>query len=191
MYCNSIVNGYNTAPPCLEAGHTCYKAANSTSRGQMAKIIVKAFDFPIDTTGGPHFTDVPVGSTFYTFIETGRNRNLFSGYPDGTYKPDALITRGQIAKIAVNAAIDANPADWTLENPATNTFEDVPVGSTFFQWIETAHSHSVIEGYLCGTAPAGPCVAPGNKPYFLPSANATRAQIAKIVFLTVNYHSNR
>lgn len=151
----------------------------------MAKIIVLAFDFAIDTTGGPHFNDVAVGSTFYDYIETGRSLNLFTGYDDGTYRPNNSVTRGQIAKIVVNAAILADPANWTLQNPSTNTFEDVPVGSTFFTYVETAYQHNVIDGYPCGTLPGGPCVPPGNKPYFIPGANATRAQISKVTYLAV------
>ena len=41
------------------------------------------------------------------------------------------------------------------------------------------------------TAPAGPCVAPGNRPYFLQNTNATRGQIAKIVYLSITGPSLR
>lgn len=153
----------------------------------MAKIVVGAFNFPIDLTGAPHFADVAPGSTFYEYVETGVNRGVFNGYGDGTYRPDNLVTRGQIAKILVNGAIITDPAHWTLENPPTNTFQDVTTDSTFFRWIETAASHGAIQGYPCGTPPAGGCVAPDNKPYFVPGNDATRAQIAKITYLTVTY----
>lgn len=199
MYCNGIVSGYNTVPPCLTPGRTCFKPQNPTTRGQMAKIVTLAFEFPTDTTGGPHFEDVPSGHTFYSYAETAFNLGLVVGYPCGGagepcgagnkpyYRPNVSVTRGQIAKIVVSGAILADPGNWTLENPPTNTFEDVGVGSTFFRYIETAYSHGVIEGYPCGTAPAGVCVPPDNKPYFLPSAIATRAQISKIVYLSANY----
>ena len=191
MYCNGIVSGYITTPPCDAGQVPCFKPGNPTTRGQMAKIVVLAFRFPIDTTGGPHFSDVPPGHTFYDYIETGRNLGLFTGYADGTYRPNVHVTRGQIAKIVVNAAIMADPANWTLEDPPTNTFQDVPVGSTFFRWIETAYSHHILSGYPCGVSPTLPCVPPGNKPYFIPGADATRAQISKIVFLAVNYPPQR
>lgn len=187
MWCNNIVSGYNTVPPCATPGSICYKPANFTTRGQMAKIVVLAFNFAIDTSGGPHFSDVLPGSTFYPYVETGKNLGLLTGYPDGTYWPDAYVTRGQIAKLVVNAAIMADPAHWTLESPSINTLEDVPAGSTFYQYVETAYSHGVIEGYPCGIAPGGPCVPPHNRPYFLPGDNATRAQISKVVYLASNY----
>jgi len=36
-------------------------------------------------------------------------------------------------------------------------------------------------GYSCGQEPSEPCIAPDNRPYFRPFANATRGQLAKIV----------
>jgi hypothetical protein len=60
---------------------------------------------------------------------------------------------------------------WTLLNPATPTFTDVPHGSTFYQYIETAYCHEIISGYADGT--------------FRPGNDATRAQIAKIASLAI------
>ena len=203
MYCNGVVSGYNTNPPC-NTGIPCFRPNDFTTRGQMAKIVVLAFDFPINTVGGPHFQDVGTDHTFYPYAETAFNLGLVGGYacggpgepcvPPGNlpyYRPGNNVTRGQIAKIVVNAAIIADPAHWTLLNPSTNSFEDVPVGSTFFQHVETAYAHNIVSGYPCGIAPAGPCVPPGNKPYYLPSENATRAQISKVTFLAVTYPPQR
>jgi len=77
--------------------------------------------------------------------------------------------RRDVDLLRKRVAIIADPANWTLENPSNNQFEDVPVGSTYFQVIQTAVSHGVLVGYPCGAAPAGPCVPPANKPYFLPA----------------------
>jgi hypothetical protein len=190
MFCRGVINGYNTVPPCVNEGATCFKPQNYTTRGQVAKIVVLAFGFPIDVTGGPHFWDVPQGSTFYDYIETARNLSLISGYADGSFRPGNNVTRAQVAKIAVLAAIHADPVHWTLLNPADNTFEDVVQGSTFYQYVETAAAHGVLAGYPCGIAPAGPC-GPQNKPYFLPENNATRAQISKIVYIAATSQLRR
>ena len=99
--------------------------------------------------------------------------------------------RGQIAKIIVLSAVHADPTHWALENPPTATFQDVAVGSTFFTFVQTAVSHGVLSGYSCGAAPAGPCVPPGNKPYFLPVNNATRAQVSKITYLASTFGRSR
>jgi hypothetical protein len=59
-------------------------------------------------------------------------------------------------------------------------FEDVPVGSTFFDFVGRLAGRGYISGYPCG-GPGEPCNPPGNLPYFRPNANATRGQISKIV----------
>jgi hypothetical protein len=65
-------------------------------------------------TGGPTpvpsptpcsgFSDVPSGSTFYSHVTCLVDRSIISGYSDCTFRPQNLITRGQIAKIVSNAA---------------------------------------------------------------------------------------
>ncbi len=138
----------------------------NTTRGQLTKIVVLGFNLPINTAGGPHFSDVPPSDGFYPFIETAANRGIVSGYNDGTFRAGTFVTRGQLTKIVVGAAA------WTLSRPATARFSDVPVGSTFFPYVETAYCHAVLDGYNDGT--------------FLPNNNAFRGQVAKIVYLGLN-----
>jgi S-layer homology domain len=190
LYCHSVIIGYSTNPPCV-TGLPCFNPGGTTTRGQIAKIITLGFGLPVNTSGGPHFSDVQPGSTFYTYIETLYNLGILDGYADGTFRVGAPVTRGQIAKIAVNAAIISDPQHWVLLGPPTNTFEDVPVGSTYFRYIETAVVHRVLSGYPCGTSPAGPCAPPLNRPYFLPDTYSSRAQITKIVFLAITYPALR
>jgi len=82
------------------------------------------------------------------------------------------VTHGQLSKIISNAA--------GLNDPqTTRTFDDVPLGSTFFDYIGRLASRGLINGYPCG-GPGEPCNPPGNLPYFRPN-NATRGQTSKIV----------
>jgi hypothetical protein len=118
------------------------------------------------------FTDVPVGSTFYEFIRCLACTGIINGYPDGTFKPNNNVTRGQLSKIVSNSA--------GFSDPATQMFEDVAPGSTFFDFIGRLAVRGYISGYACGGI-GEPCVPPGNLPYFRPNANATRGQISKIV----------
>jgi hypothetical protein len=93
-YNRGIVSGYADNP---------FRWGNDVTRGQLSKIIVEAEGWEIDTTGGPHFSDVPSDHTFYAYIETAYNRQIISGYGDGTFRPGASATRGQISKIVYNA----------------------------------------------------------------------------------------
>ena len=102
---------------------------------------------------------------------------MISGYPDGTFRPGDYATRGQTCKIITNAAEITYPIP-----PDTQTFEDVPPGSTFWLNIEQAVLLGHVRGYPCDQRPDEPCVPPLNRPYFRPGANATRAQVTSIAY---------
>jgi hypothetical protein len=129
------------------------------------------------------FNDVPVGSTFYTWIRCLACRGIVGGYPCGGpgepcpgayYRPNNNVTRGQTSKIISESAGFADPVPSTQQ-----TFQDVPPGSTFHVWIERLSTRGIISGYPCG-GPFEPCVAPTNRPYFRPNNNVTRGQLSKI-----------
>jgi S-layer homology domain len=127
---------------------------------------------PVPTSCSIQFSDVPPGSTFYDYIHCLACRSIINGYPDGTFKPNANVTRGQLSKIVSNAAGFG-------DSQATQMFQDVPVGSTYQVYIGRLASRGYIGGYACGGA-GEQCVPPANLPYFRPNANATRGQISKI-----------
>jgi hypothetical protein len=101
-----------------------------------------------------------------------------SGYSDGTFRPDNLVTRGQLAKIVSNAG-NFN------EDPGPQLFQDVPPDHAFYYWINRLTMRGYMSGYTCGS-PGEPCV--NNRPYFRPYNNATRAQTSKIVSNAARYN---
>ncbi|MGA7731339.1 MAG: RHS repeat-associated core domain-containing protein [Chloroflexia bacterium] len=189
LACYGIVNGYpcgGPGEPCVPPGNLPYfRPGANITRGQLSKIISisAAFDDVIPPNQQT-FVDVPVGSTFYIWIEQLAGRGAIVGYPCGGpgepcpgnyFRPNASTTRGQIAKINTVAAQITDPV-----GGGQQTFEDVPVGSTFYVWIEQMAGRGIINGYPCG-GPGEPCVPPGNRPYFRPGGTATRGQLSKIV----------
>lgn len=156
LACAEVISGYRNGT---------FRPYQDTTRGQLAKIVVGATGWVSDTSGGPHFGDVPPTHPFYASVETAYHHGVISGYRDGTFRPAAPITRGQLAKILVAA----NGATGDL--PGAPHFRDVPSAHPFYTAVETAYATNLITGYGCGTG----CRE------FRVSANATRAQIAKIV----------
>jgi hypothetical protein len=152
LYCQGVVSGYEYE----------FRPYNNTTRGQLCKIVVLGFNIPLNTNGGPHFSDVPLTDPFYAYIETAFNGNIVSGYSDGTFRPANNVTRAQLCKIAVTAA------GWPDYTPSTPTFSDVPASNPFYVYIETAYCHGIISGYSDGT--------------FRPGNYAIRGQICKIVY---------
>jgi hypothetical protein len=142
-----------------------YRPYNNTTRGQLAKLVVLGENWTIDTTGGPHFSDVPPSNPFYPVIETAYHHNVLSGYADGTFRWGNNITRAQLSKIIVLAR------GWAINTSGGPHFSDVPTSDPFYDFIETAFNHNVISGYAGGTFRSG--------------NNAIRGQIAKIMYLAL------
>lgn len=120
------------------------------------------------------FTDVPTGHWAVNDINKLAMQGIVSGsaQSDSTvnFRPAGTAFRSHLSKMVALAA------GWSLDDPSTPTFNDVPRGHTFYRYIETAASHGVISGYNCG-GPAEPC--PGR--YFRPNNEVTRAQTAKMI----------
>jgi hypothetical protein len=75
-----------------------FRPGNNVTRSQSTKMVVTAFGWAIDTSGGPHFVDVPPSDPFYGFVETAFNRGIVSGYGN-TFRPGLNVTRAQISKM--------------------------------------------------------------------------------------------
>jgi plastocyanin len=143
---------------------------------------------PTATNTAVNFQDVPPSNTFYPYVSCLARIGIVQGYPcggegepcgttgDPYFRPNAYVTRGQIAKIVAESAF----FDQQIP-PDRQTFEDVPYGSTFWVYIERLAETNLIGGYQCGINPAEPCVPPGDRPYFRPNAGATRGQLTKIL----------
>jgi hypothetical protein len=140
-----------------------FRPYNNVTRAQVAKIVVLAFGFQLKAADTQRFSDVPTSDVFASYIETAYAHNLISGYEDGTFRPTNNVTRGQLAKIIVEAA------GIKLVNPATPSFSDVPVDSTFFRYVETAKARGLMNGFPDGTFQAG--------------AEANRGQVSKVAKL--------
>jgi hypothetical protein len=178
LACHGVISGY--------ADGTFRPYANTT-RGQMVKIVVNAFNTPGYSPPNTNtFADVLPSNPFFVFIEAAAHANIVSGYACGGpgepcdaqnrpyFRPFADVTRGQLSKIVVTAA------SFTVINPASATFADVFPNTAFYTFVETAYAHQLISGYSCGGA-GEPCDGQ-NRPYFRQYNNATRGQIAKIVY---------
>jgi hypothetical protein len=127
---------------------------------------------PTPTACSLTFSDVRPGSTFYPFVQCLACREIVSGYPDNTFRPSNPVTRGQLSKIVSNSAGFNDP-------PGAQIFEDVPPGSTFYEWVQRLASRGYMSGYPCGGV-GEPCGS-ANLSYFRPNSGATRGQAAKII----------
>jgi hypothetical protein len=118
---------------------------------------------------GQSFTDVPLTSGSYSFVETLLHRGVTAGCGPSLYCPAASTTREQMAVfllLAKEAAEYAPPAC------TTPVFADVPASSPFCPWVEELARRSVTGG--CGG---------GN---YCPSAAVSREQMSVFLLRTLD-----
>lgn len=155
-----ITSGCSSTPPrfCPEDGLT---------RGGAAKFIIRAMgEDPYYTDGIWPFSDVSPSHTFYNFIRRLKEWGITTGYSDGTYKPDANITRGEMAKFIVQGLESRGV---TCQYGQSQAFSDVPPSHTFYDEIQCLKELGISSGFSDGT--------------FRPDDQLTRAGAAKFVYL--------
>jgi hypothetical protein len=97
------------------------------------------------------FRDVPCDYWALAYILACYNAGLVSGYGDYTYRPEQVVTRGQMA-VYVSRALAGGDA-YVPTGPATATFPDVPTGYWAFRYVEYCHDRGVVGGYADGYRP--------------------------------------
>lgn len=111
------------------------------------------------------FTDVKETNSHYQNILALQEAGVIKGYSDGTFKPGHAVTRGQAAKMLVNA--------FELEKGTAGTpFTDVASSNEYHDAIQTLASQGFIKGYSDGT--------------FKPNQPITRGQFSKILTKILN-----
>jgi predicted amidohydrolase YtcJ len=111
--------------------------------------------------GASTWTDLPTSVLDGYDITAEQVAEISSGYPDGTWKPFAGITRAQFVKMAVTAF------SVELATPAAPSFSDVPPGDYYYSYIEGAAAAGLVTGVGGGL--------------FTPGATITREQAIAII----------
>ncbi len=158
LYYLGIVNGFNDG---------LYHPEKEITRGEMAKMISRAFEIPTDTSCTP-FPDVDSSNVFYGEIMTLKCKNIIKGFNDGTYRSGDPVTRGQASSYVVNTMMYKGV---TVGNYG-QYFPDVPDNNVFSGYINYLANQSVNNDKLvCG-------YTNGN---YYPDRNLTRGEMAKII----------
>ena len=115
----------------------------------------------------------------------GRTQNAGGQYvvESTTGQPDAGTHSSADKRFAViggfQAAGENSPANVATSTPCPIQFQDVPSDYTFYPFVRCLACRNILGGYQCG-GDGEPCGSSGN-PYFRPSVQISRGQIAKIV----------
>ena len=107
-----------------------------------------------------HFSDVSADKWYNNAVSTLCHMGVLGGYSDGTFRPNAPITRAEFAKIAVSFAQINGFSEYGY-------FTDVDSSDWYAPYVDAAKSVGLIEGYSDGS--------------FKPANKITRAEACTIV----------
>ncbi len=107
-----------------------------------------------------NYSDVKATDWFNNAVSTLSNMGIINGYPDGSFRPNAGITRAEFAKIAVSFFKDYS------RKTLGDLFSDIS-GQWYTEYINLAAELAIVNGYPDGT--------------FRPNNLITRAEAMTIV----------
>ena len=137
------------------------------TRAEVATIFFRLLDDDTRAkywSSGNNFSDVSADKWYNNAVSTLCNMGVIGGYADGTFRPDAPISRAEFAKIAVSFTQNNGSAVY-------NYFTDVKTTDWFAPYVTAAKDAGLIEGYSDGS--------------FKPESKITRAEACAIVNRTL------
>lgn len=139
------------------------------TRAEVATIFFRLLRDPVRTqywSQTNDYSDVAFNKWYNNAISTLTNMGIICGYPDGSFRPDAPITRAELTKIAASFFSDPRVAA-TYDG----RFSDVQGAEWYISYLMTAIEEGLIEGYPDGS--------------FRPDRPITRAETCTIVNRTL------
>ena len=159
---------YRTGEPSDDEALWPVKPQGNITRAEVASIFYRLLKDEVrdaNTTDVSSFSDVEASDWYGTTVATLSAMDIVRGYEDGTFRPNAPITRAEFAAIATRF-FEETGAEYE-----PGTFEDVTGDEWFANAIADAVELGLIGGYPDGT------VRPNN--------NITRAEACAVVNRTL------
>ena len=141
---------------------TTFEPNTSTTRAMIVAMLARLENVTSAESAG--FTDVAADDWYATAVNWAASEGIVGGFGDGSFQPNAPITREQMASILYRYA--AYKGDDVSARADLNRYADAPSA-----WAEDVLSWAVAEGLLAGVT----------DDQLQPQGNATRAQVAAIL----------
>jgi len=143
-----------------------FAPSRSITRAEFAALIARALGL-MPRPAAVEFSDVTESSLFAGAIGAASEAGLITGYEDGTFRPNALITREQMAVMVVRAAAFAGQRSAKTDD-ALASFDD---RSSVSEWAVDSVNAALSAGLAQGMAPVR----------FAPKDTADRAQAVVMI----------
>ena len=157
LYENGVVNG---------TGAGQFSPARAITRGSFLAMVDRALSLP--RTSQKTFPDVPANSYYASAIQAAYGLGIVDGYSDGTFRPDAPLTRAAACAILYRAM---QAVGWSIGTENTGLLNAYADGSSVPAYARGAMSAMLQAGVITGTS-AGKLE---------PGRTMTRAEMAVIL----------
>ncbi len=129
-------------------GGGSFAPGRSITRAEFTAIAMRFAE--LSTGGSNIFSDVPAQAWYYDYVVGSVKYGWIAGYPDGTFRPNATITRAEAAAIVNRMLGRSADETYIMENADRLThFADLPdTHWAYFDIMEAANSHdySIVNG---------------------------------------------
>jgi hypothetical protein len=127
-----------------------FRPGKPITRAEVAAIMDKVLDLAPYTTQGPTFNDVNPDDWFYQAVETANHAGIEIGYHNGTFHPNAPISRQEIACVLVQALGKSQLAGSDAQ-AVTKFMDDHDIAWWSRGFVFVAMQQQIIGGYPNGT----------------------------------------
>ncbi|MFC0187327.1 S-layer homology domain-containing protein [Fictibacillus aquaticus] len=141
-----------------------FKPTVAITRGQAAILLNKQLKLPASTEMS--FSDVSSSSAAAQHIAAVAEAKIVSGYPDGTFRPNEPITRGQMAIILTRAYDMLN-----YDEQSVKPFSDIVSTHPIYKNVHAMRAYNVTQGYADNT--------------YRPNGQTTRAEFSAFLYRTL------
>ncbi|TCK98427.1 S-layer family protein [Natranaerovirga hydrolytica] len=151
-------------------GNNLFAPLDNITRAEVATLVVRLFELT-GTENALEFNDLTGDEWYANYVDIATSNGIVSGYEDGTFRGDDLITRQELSVMVHNALKITNQE--LSNNPDKESLLDTDEISGFaVEAVEALYKADVINGYPDKT--------------FKPVNNALRAETAVIIYNILN-----
>jgi hypothetical protein len=153
------------ASRCVIFGRTNgdFDGGASITRAEFAAIVVRALGLP--ESGTSSFSDVASSAWCYGAVSAASEYGIVCGYTDGSFRPNANITRQEAMAMVARAAKVAE-----LNGVTTADLSKFSDAATVGAWAREYVTYNVANGLIVG-----------NNGYLKPNADISRAETATVI----------
>ncbi|OMF62600.1 S-layer homology domain-containing protein [Paenibacillus sp. FSL R5-0766] len=152
--------------------HNTFAPKKEISRAEFAALLVRSLGLP-EHQPTSNFDDITSDQWYAGAVGTAQAAGLLNGYGDGSFRPDAAITREQMASVLVRTLKFAG----MMPQPNTDVLDMLADRTTLSPWASSPVSILLEEGLMKGT----------QTNMFSPKELVTRAQSAAVLSRMLQY----